>query len=197
MYDTLVLDKTGRPVDFIPPERAIVLCWLGRAVVLLEWPEKIFHSQDIEVAAPKVIALKVYVPLPDRATKVVTNTILFARDNYTCQYCGRHVSELGKKEKLTLGKKEKLTRDHVKPVSKHSGKNRSEKKLKANAWENVVTACTTCNSVKADRTPVESGMMPLRTPKRPHGVVMTFATRVKDKEQRKFLEPYMKGAMAL
>ncbi len=40
-------------------------------------------------------------------------------------------------------------------------------KEKINGFENVVTACSPCNHVKADKMPWECGMYPATTPKRP------------------------------
>ncbi|HNE84258.1 MAG TPA: HNH endonuclease, partial [bacterium] len=36
------------------------------------------------------------------------------------------------------------------------------------AWENLVTACITCNNKKGDRTPDEARMVLMTTPRRPH-----------------------------
>lgn len=68
---------------------------------------------------------------------------IFHRDNYTCQYCGK--------------KGLPLTLDHILPKSR-GGKN---------TWENIVTACPKCNTLKANRTPLEAGMKMLKQPKRP------------------------------
>lgn len=50
-----------------------------------------------------------------------------------------------------------LTRDHVIPISKGG----------LDTWENVVTACFHCNSLKANRTPQQAGMRLLAVPYRP------------------------------
>jgi 5-methylcytosine-specific restriction endonuclease McrA len=56
------------------------------------------------------------------------------RDIHTCQYCGS---------------KHNLTLDHVFPRSRGG----------THTWNNVVTACSTCNQFKSDRTPEEAGMV--------------------------------------
>jgi 5-methylcytosine-specific restriction endonuclease McrA len=94
-----------------------------------------------------VIRLVKYVEIPRRLRKHVTNAILFARDNYRCQYCSKHRNDLGRRDRLT--------RDHVKPISKGG----------LNTWDNVVTACTKCNARKGNRLPMECGMYPKTTPK--------------------------------
>jgi len=75
---------------------------------------------------------------------------LFIRDNYTCQYCGNnfHYNE--------------LTYDHVIPKSKFiSGPTH------ATSWENVTTACVTCNRKKSNRTLDQAKMKILNIPKKP------------------------------
>lgn len=78
-------------------------------------------------------------------TPNLTNAALFARDAHLCLYCGQQFS------------RPTLTRDHVMPLSKGG----------LDVWENVVTACFTCNSRKSDRTPHQAGMPLLAVPFRP------------------------------
>jgi 5-methylcytosine-specific restriction endonuclease McrA len=89
----------------------------------------------------------------------VTNTFLFARDGYSCQYCGRHRRELGYRESLT--------RDHVVPISRGGD----------NDWLNVVTACSRCNLRKGNRTPEEARMHLCSEPAEPTGVELIWAVR--------------------
>jgi 5-methylcytosine-specific restriction endonuclease McrA len=177
---TLVLDNTWRPVDVVSPERAITLVVTGKAVVQLEYEGWVFRSPSMEIAVPKVISLKVYVPISKRMSRHVTNRLLFMRDNETCQYCGKSRRKDGVR----------LTKDHVKPVSRHSGKNRKERYAKANVWENVVTACLDCNNKKDMRLPMECGMYPKKTPARPRGVVLHLVSKV-DEEQYEYLRPFV------
>jgi hypothetical protein len=65
---------------------------------------------------------------------------IFSRDRYLCQYCGKQTRD--------------LTLDHVLP--RHRG-GRHE-------WENLVSACKTCNHRKAGRTPHEANMRLAREP---------------------------------
>ena len=81
-------------------------------------------------------------------TPALTNTALFARDQWICLYCGGD------------GRRLPLTRDHVIPSSK-GGKD---------VWENVVAACIHCNSKKGGRTPQQAGMPLLAVPFRPSWV---------------------------
>ncbi|HEX7341573.1 MAG TPA: HNH endonuclease [Rhodanobacteraceae bacterium] len=78
----------------------------------------------------------------------LTNTALFARDHHLCLYCGNTYA------------RHALTRDHVLPLSRGG---RDE-------WENVVTACNSCNLKKANRTPQQAHMPLLAVPYRPSWV---------------------------
>ena len=178
MSATLVLDNTWRALDFISPERAIVLCLMGKATVISEFKDRVYHSQYLTINVPKIISLKIYVPLSSAATAKVTRRILLARDNYTCQYCGKHHSELAKG--ITL------TKDHIIPVAKFKGVTRTERYKKADKWENVVVACSACNRRKEDKLPEEVGMELLKTPTRPRGVTLTILAA--DEEQMKYIK---------
>ena len=57
--------------------------------------ERRFRSERAEYPYPLVIRLVKYVEIPRRLRKHVTNAILFARDNYRCQYCSKHRNDLG------------------------------------------------------------------------------------------------------
>lgn len=96
---------------------------------------------------------KIYIPMVVRLVNMVKHILrkkftfskknVFIRDDYTCQYCGKVVSE--------------PTIDHVFPVSK-GGKT---------TWENCVTSCKKCNNEKGNLSLKEFGK-PLRTqPKKP------------------------------
>lgn len=181
MSGVLVLDNTYRAIDFISPERAITLCLLGKATVVVEYEDRVFRSQHLTIHVPKVISLKIYVPLNKQITNNVIKSILFARDNYTCQYCGRHRTELSKGEYLT--------KDHVIPISRFPGEFRPERLQKADTWENSTTACLKCNNKKDSRTPEEANMKLLSKPKRPSGVMVTVLSRI-DEEQKQYLQTY-------
>ena len=66
------------------------------------------------------------------------NDKLFARDRHLCAYCGNIFTEAH------------LTREHVTPLSQNG----------RDHWNNVVSACSPCNGIKANRTP-EQARMPL------------------------------------
>src|SRR5690606_16122553 len=105
---------------------------LDRKAEILEVDEsRVFRSEREQMPAPLVIRLVRFVHVPRKFRRQVTNTFLFARDGYRCQYCGRHRTELRPREFLT--------RDHIQPLSRGG----------LNTWDNVVTACPPCNNRKA------------------------------------------------
>ena len=140
-------------------KRAIVLVVSEKAEIVEANLERRFRSERAEYPYPLVIRLVKYVEIPRRLRKHVTNAILFARDNYRCQYCCKHRNDLGRRDRLT--------RDHVKPISRGG----------ANTWDNVVTACTKCNAQKGQ--PPAHGMRHVpeehtqRASLRRHGLVLT------------------------
>jgi 5-methylcytosine-specific restriction endonuclease McrA len=155
----LALNASFEPLTLVPVRRAIRLVLDHKAEVLEVDQQREFRSATSTVPCPTVIRLVRYVHVPRRFRRQVTNTFLFARDDYCCQYCGRHRSELRGRQFLT--------RDHVVPVSR-GGENR---------WQNVVTACSPCNNRKGNRLPGEAGMSLLGEPGEPNYVHLVWAVR--------------------
>lgn len=172
MAHCLTLNATYEPVALVPVKRAIVLVVSEKAEIVEANLEQKFRSETAEYPYPLVIRLRKFVEIPRRLRRRVTNTILFARDNYRCQYCGVHRDDLNRRESLT--------RDHVKPLSRGG----------ENDWENVVTACTRCNARKGSRLPMECGMYPRSTPKEPRYVVMVWYSRGLNDVQRRYVEQF-------
>ncbi len=175
----LTLNASYEPVALVAVKRAIVLVVSEKAEIVEANLERRFRSERTEYPYPLVIRLVKYVEIPRRLRRHVTNAILFARDNYKCQYCGKHRDDLGRRDRLT--------RDHVKPISRGG----------ANTWDNVVTACTKCNARKGNRLPMECGMYPKSTPKEPRYVVMVWYSRGLNEVQRRYVEQfYGDGSLA-
>jgi 5-methylcytosine-specific restriction endonuclease McrA len=142
----LVLNATFEPINVCTVRRAIVLLLKAKAEVLEE-AQWALHAERIALARPFVIRLTSYVRLPrDAHRRKITRRAVFARDDWTCQYCGVRAN---------------LTVDHVIPRSKGGLSN----------WENIVASCAPCNRRKADRTPGQSGMHPARAPRQPHAEI--------------------------
>jgi 5-methylcytosine-specific restriction endonuclease McrA len=155
----LALNASFEPLTILPVRRALRLVIDRKAEVLEVDENRVFRSERREMPCPSVIRLVRYVHVPRRFRRQVTNTFLFARDGYRCQYCNKHRSELRGREFLT--------RDHIVPLSLGGD----------NGWENVVTACSACNNRKGSHLPEQVGMHPLHMPVEPNYVELVWAVR--------------------
>jgi 5-methylcytosine-specific restriction endonuclease McrA len=165
----LALNASFEPLTILPIERALRLVIERKAEVLEADDARFYRSERDRIAAPLVIRLKRFIHVPRRFRRQVTNTFLFARDGYRCQYCGRH--------RAALRGREFLTRDHVVPVSRGGD----------NLWDNVVTACSPCNNRKASHLPGECGMHLLKQPHEPNYVELVWAVRRVTDVQAKYI----------
>ncbi len=165
----LTLNASFEPLTLVPVRRALRLVIDGKAEIVEADGDRVMRSAHIAVPRPSVIRLRRFVHVPRKFRRQVTNTFLFARDQYSCQFCGRREMELGYRECLT--------RDHLVPISR-GGTNR---------WTNVVTACSTCNTRKGNRLVRETGMQLLTVPVEPHFVYLTWAVRKLTAVQAKYI----------
>ena len=168
----LTLNASFEPLTLVPIRRALRLVIDGKAEIVEADGERMMRSARLSVPKPAVIRLVRFVHVPRRFRRQVTNTFLFARDAYSCQFCSRSESELGFRECLT--------RDHLVPLSRGG----------TNAWSNVVTACSTCNTRKGNRMPGECGMHLRRLPVEPHFVYLTWAVRRLTSIQEKYIKVF-------
>ena len=174
----LALNASFEPLTIIPARRAVRLVLDGKAEILEKDGTRRFRSETRIVPCPAVIRLVRYVHVPRRFRRQVTNTFLFARDEYSCQYCGKHKKELRGRQFLT--------RDHIVPLS-HGGDN---------TWENVVTSCSPCNNRKGDRLPREVGLKLLNEPGQPNYVHLVWVVRRVTGAQAKYIRMfYGEGAL--
>ena len=142
----LVLNATYEPINVCSVRRAVVLLLKDKAE-LLERGRWELHSESSTVARPVVIRLVSYVRVPrDAHRRKITRRAVFARDGWTCQYCGSRSN---------------LTVDHVIPRSKGG----------ASSWENIVASCAPCNRRKGDRLPRQAGMHPKHAPRTPRAEI--------------------------
>jgi 5-methylcytosine-specific restriction endonuclease McrA len=165
----LTLNASFEPLTILPVERALRLVIDRKAEILEVDGARIFRSERARMPCPVVIRLVRFIHVPRRFRRQVTNTFLFARDGYRCQYCGRH--------RAALRGRDFLTRDHVVPISRGG----------ENGWSNVVTACSPCNNRKASHLPDECGMRVLHTPSEPNYVEMVWAVRRVTQVQAKYI----------
>ena len=107
---------------------------------LIERASRELHAEPTTMARPVVIRLVSYVRVPrDTHKRKITRRAVFARDGWTCQYCGSRSN---------------LTVDHVIPRSKGG----------LSSWENIVASCAPCNRRKGDRLPNQIGHDPAARP---------------------------------
>ena len=139
----LVLNATYEPINVCTVRRAVVLL-LKEKAELVERSEWSLHSERSQMSRPVVIRLVSYVRVPrDTHRRKITRRAVFARDDWTCQYCGSRAN---------------LTVDHVIPRSKGGG----------STWENIVASCAPCNRRKGNTLLRHSGMTLSRQPATPN-----------------------------
>lgn len=168
----LALNASYEPLTMVPLRRALRLVIDGKAEIVEAEQGRPVRSERMAMPRPAVIRLTKFIHVPRRFRRQVTNTFLFARDQYQCQYCGREVAELKPRESLT--------RDHVVPMSRGG----------LNEWTNVVTACSSCNTRKASRLPTEINMHPLVAPAEPHFVHLSWAVRRLTPTQARYIKVF-------
>lgn len=168
----LALNASFEPLTMVPLRRALRLVIDGKAEIVEAESEERIRSASIALPKPAIIRLVKFVHVPRKFRRQVTNTFLFARDGYTCQYCGRYQTQLRHRECLT--------RDHLVPLSRGGG----------NEWTNVVTACSSCNTRKGNHLPDECGMHPSRPPLEPHFVHLAWAVRRLTAIQAKYIRVF-------
>ena len=167
----LVLNRVYQPVHVTSVRRALSLLYQGVARAIDEqfrlfdfdsWSELAAAAhQDVirtvtrRIRIPRVIVLLTYEHLP-KARVRFSRFNIYARDDSTCQYCGRRLP------------RSELNLDHVIPRSRGG----------STTWENVVCSCVACNLRKGGRSPDEAGMRLRRAPSRPRWTpVFRSATR--------------------
>jgi 5-methylcytosine-specific restriction endonuclease McrA len=138
----LVLNATYEPINVCTVRRAVVLLLKDKAEIV-ERSEFELHAATCTIAGPVVIRLVSYVRIPrDTHRRKITRRAVFARDDWTCQYCGSRSN---------------LTVDHVVPRSKGG----------TSTWENIVSSCAPCNRRKGNALPHHAGMRLTKQPRTP------------------------------
>lgn len=127
--DCLVLNSDGMPISYLPIStcswrEAVTDAYLDNVVVLHTHADWMVRSSSFEMEVPSVIMKKKWAR-KGRTVKLTRNHV-FLRDRYTCQYCNNSFART------------ELTIDHWIPKVAGGG----------NEWENMVTACKSCNGMK-------------------------------------------------
>lgn len=154
----LVLNRSYLPIHITSVRRAMALLYqdIARAVDeqyrifdFESWADLAAEEDSIGlvnrvIRVPRVILLLAYDRVPRRYVRFSRFNI-YARDRNRCQYCGRQFP------------RSELNLDHVIPRSQGG----------MSVWENVVCSCHRCNRLKGGRTPADSSMKLIRSPRRP------------------------------
>jgi hypothetical protein len=136
MKNTTILNSNYTHLTVVSWKRGLRLLMLEKVIAIDFYEDYELVSAGGETfLLPKTVVLKKYVKLPDKMYKPNRRNI-FLRDNYTCVYCQKQLNT------------EELSVDHILPKSR-GGKD---------TWENLATACKSCNCLKGDKTPEEAGM---------------------------------------
>jgi 5-methylcytosine-specific restriction endonuclease McrA len=146
----LVLNQNYEPLNVCNLPRAFRLVFGAKAEVI-EYDHQVIRTPRESFRAPSVIRLQHHVRRPRPRVKL-TRREVFNRDAHTCQYCGHQSHD--------------LTLDHVLPRHRGGG----------HSWENLVTACKTCNHRKGSRTPEEAHFHLVRQPFEPRSDVYSLFT---------------------
>lgn len=151
----LRLESTGQPSRWIGWQEAVILNAKRRIVWSAGETEFTFYGGTSrltglrsQVTVNSIIAVRGHGRnhSPENTTPPLSNRELFLRDGNTCMYCGRQLLA------------HLLTRDHLTPLSRGGH----------DTWQNVVTACRSCNHSKGARTPEEAHMELLAVPYTPN-----------------------------
>ena len=156
----ILCNTTAQVMATIPWDRAICLLFSGKAISIKD-TDHIVHSPSVEVAMPEIIMLTNYVQehtnhyaLIERRdpTHPLPKTLVHERDNWVCAYCGQRGTTI----------------DHIVPKCLGG----------AETWDNVITACSSCNGKKGNKLLSELGWELLYEP-----VPLTRANLMKEEQE--------------
>lgn len=147
IHEILALDVTGAPVRWIDFETAAGYYAIGKVVWELGEQRTVLHGglnrlsgerSTLELATIIAIDGPRYRRRHPEDRIPLSRPMLFMRDRQICAYCGGSFPP------------SQLEMEHVTPRS-HGG---------MSMWQNLVSACRSCNQRKGNRTP-EAARMPL------------------------------------
>ncbi|MEE9189514.1 MAG: HNH endonuclease [Candidatus Neomarinimicrobiota bacterium] len=140
----LVLNTNYAPMEVCSAKHAICLYFLEKVDVLASYSEYV-HSPSITLALPSVMKLKDFIHY-NSIQVILSRKNIIIRDGHSCLYCGK--------------KSGPFTVDHIIPKERGG----------TDAWDNLVTACPSCNLFKGNRTPEEAGMRLIKIPIKPNRI---------------------------
>lgn len=130
----LLLNSDYQPVDIITWKKCFIKLYAEKpSIYIINYynEEGFIDGRGNIHPAPSVAVSKIYLDINSKNAPY-TKMNVFARDNFTCQYC------------LQKFRISELTVDHINPKSKIL------EKTKSNMYKNITTSCRPCNTYKAD-----------------------------------------------
>jgi 5-methylcytosine-specific restriction endonuclease McrA len=137
----LLLNQSYQPLMTVDAKRAIILSFTDKVEILERYSDQV-HSVSLSIFIPSVLRLKEYVNINIKRIPLSRKNIL-VRDSHICQYCQIRTTS--------------MTVDHVIPKDKGGG----------DFWENLVTACVSCNTKKGNKLLKDIDMKLFKKPKAP------------------------------
>ncbi len=147
---TLILDASYRPVSVVSWQRAMLLVFTEKAEIVENYPDRFVSSVSQKYPIPAILRINYVARSRPRIN--FSRWAVFARDEFTCCYCGEVFPSKG------------LSLDHVLPLSMGGDKN----------WTNIVSACYECNHKKGSRTPEQAGLRMYHVPHEPKWNALLF-----------------------
>ena len=141
--DCLLLNGNGKPVSYFPLstidwKTAVKLVYTRNVIIIKNHEDWSVRSPSVTIEVPSIIMLRRFHKFQNYVKFSRSNVYL--RDMYRCQYCANVFDT------------NQLTLDHVLPRSKGGD----------TAWENIVTCCKNCNTLKGSK-PID----PIKKPVKP------------------------------
>ena len=149
----LRLNIAGHPIEWLTWQEATTLyarnlvAWtLGETIRTVTGGTSRITNLTSTIKLHSIVACAGDVHHGQMKKPVLTNNVLFRRDQNMCMYCGKHFQDRD------------LSRDHILPSSRGG----------QDTWTNVVAACKRCNHFKQNRTPEEARLELLALPFAPN-----------------------------
>jgi 5-methylcytosine-specific restriction endonuclease McrA len=146
----LLLNANYEPLNVCDTRRALRLLF-GEKAEGLEYDHHEVRTPTRSFRAPSVMRLQYPIKRPRPRVKLSRREV-FSRDGHACQYCGKSTAD--------------LTLDHVVPRGRGGG----------HTWDNLVTACRSCNHRKGSKTLDEARMRLRHAPVEPRADVYALFT---------------------
>lgn len=149
-----------------PRSQVLVLNASYEPINLTNWKRAVILvlKEKAQVLSARVIRLINYIKIPIDQFRNIrpSRDMIYRRDKHKCQYCGS-----------TKG----LTIDHVIPKSKGG----------QDTWDNLVVACSICNTKKSDKLLEQTGMKLQKIPKAPYNKVTLALNYTNIEEWREYM----------